>query len=147
MRIAGVSVDRLGSTVVGSVASALVAGLVWLFFIAAPPWLPVVGIFIGFMTVMSFRNVAYNTLTSKVPEPSERARFMSIQSTVQHLASGLGAGLASELLATRADGSLVHLERVAWLSIALSVLLPPLFGAVERRVTAAAAARAPDPWT
>jgi predicted MFS family arabinose efflux permease len=147
MRLAGTAVDQLGSTVVGSVASALVAGLVWLFFIAAPPWLPVVGIFIGFMSVMAFRNVAYNTLTSKVAAPGERARFMSIQSTVQHLASGLGAGLASEILATRADGSLVHLDRVAWLSIALSALLPPLFYTVERRVTAAATAPVPDPST
>ena len=147
MRLAGYTVDRFGSAIVGSAATVVVATLTWLFFIVAPPWLPVLGVFIGFMTVMAFRNVAYNTLTSRVPSPSERARFMSIQSMVQHLASGIGAGIAGQILATAPDGSLIHIEVVAQMSIALSALLPPLFRAVEGRVRRAAAAPAAGPST
>ena len=44
-----------------------------------------------FMLAMGMRNVAYNTLTSKVPRAEERARFMSILSAVQHAAGASGA--------------------------------------------------------
>jgi predicted MFS family arabinose efflux permease len=145
MRVAGRAVDRFGEARVGSTASLIVAAMTWLFFVIAPDWLPVMAIFIGYMAVMSFRNVAYNTLTSKVPSSGERARFMSIQSMVQHLASGAGAGLAGQILATRPDGSLLHLETVAWMSIALGLTLPFLFHAVERRVSFRAGRPAADP--
>src|SRR5262249_21300392 len=135
MRVAGATVDRYGEARVGSTASIVVAAMTWLFFVVAPVWLPVMAVFIGYMMVTSSRNVPYDTLTSKVPSPGERARSMSIQSMVQHIASGAGSGLSGLILATRADGSLDHLDVVAWISIALGLALPFLFHAVERRVT------------
>ena len=42
---------------------------------------------------------------------AERARFMSLQSAVQHLASAAGAFLAAHMLSERADHSLVGMER------------------------------------
>ena len=47
---------------------------------------------------MSFRNVALQTVSSKVPTPVERARFMSLQSAVQHGSSSAGAMLSTLLL-------------------------------------------------
>src|SRR5205814_8431766 len=90
LRIAGLAVDRFSSFIVGTVASAAVMILVgsWL---VVELRIPILAIYIGFMTFNAFRNVSYNTLTSKVPNPEERARLMSIQSTVQHGDMGLGA--------------------------------------------------------
>jgi hypothetical protein len=36
-------------------------------------------VFVTFMIANGLRNVSYNTLTSKVPDPSIRARFQSFQ--------------------------------------------------------------------
>ncbi|MFN7133340.1 MAG: MFS transporter, partial [Myxococcales bacterium] len=91
MRVVGRLVDRFGSFRVGTAGSLLLAGVLYVGFVDYVAGLPVMAIFVLFMLAMSFRNVAYNALTTKVPEPSERARFMSIQSAVQHLASAAGA--------------------------------------------------------
>jgi hypothetical protein len=88
------------------------------------------------MTAMGLRNVAYNTLTTKVPAPELRARFASLQSTVQHLAAGLGALVASFLLTTSPTGALLHLERAALASMALGLLVPPVIWLVEKRLIA-----------
>lgn len=133
MRVAGRSVDRWGSFAIGSVSSVAVIVLVYLWLVAGLA-IPIMAVFIAFMTVNAFRNVAYNTLTSKVPAPPERARFMSIQSTVQHAGMGLGAILSGFMLASEPDGKLLHVPTVAMCSIALTAVVPFLLYAVERRV-------------
>ncbi len=133
MRLVGKLVDRFGSTYVGSFGSLFIGLVVWLGFVESPPLLPVLAIFVGFMLGMSFRNVAYSTLTTKVPAPEERARFGSLQSAVQHAASAL-AGFAGTQLLTEASGRLEGIPRVALVSIGVGLLLPPLLWTVERRV-------------
>jgi predicted MFS family arabinose efflux permease len=134
IRLVGTLVDRFGSFRIGSLGATMLAGVVYGGFVAARPPLPmvaVIGIFVAFMTAMSFRNVAYNTLTSKVPRPVERARFTSLQSTVQHVASTLGAFLSSLLLTTLPSKELVGMSRVATVTIGLSALVPFLLWRVE----------------
>jgi predicted MFS family arabinose efflux permease len=143
---AGRLVDRFGSFRVGTggvlmLVFALITG-----FALSPPLLPVVGIFIAFMLALSFRNVAYNTLTTKVPKGNERARFLSIQSSVQHAASAAGAFLSSEILGSRPDGSLTGMLNVSVISILLCAALPFFLFAVEsgvRRIDPAAVPLAP----
>jgi predicted MFS family arabinose efflux permease len=142
MRLAGRVVDRYGSFTVGTIGSLVVAGLNAAWFIWAPGWMPVMGIFVAYMVTMAFRNVAYNTLTSKVPASEERARFMSMQSMVQHAASGVGAALSNFMLGSRADGTLVHMDRVGLLAVVLTLTIPALLYAVESRVRGRAAAAA-----
>lgn len=134
MRLAGRAVDRFGSFTVGTAGSVLTGTLTWMWFIAAPDTIPVTAYFIAFMVVMPLRNVAYNTLTSKVPEPAERARFVSMQSMVQHLASGLGAAVPGKVLGSLPDGRLLHISEVAWISIGVAALVPAFLYAVEREV-------------
>ena len=66
-----------------------------------------IGFFMLFMLGIGLRNVSYNTLTTKVPTPRERARFLSIQSAVQHASASLGAFLSARMLSERADHTLV----------------------------------------
>jgi predicted MFS family arabinose efflux permease len=134
MRLVGRLVDRLGSTRVAVVATVALTAITYFGFANPAAWLPVLAVFVGFMIAMSSRNVAYNTLTSKVPATGERARFMSVQSAVQHLASAIGAVLSSQLLTERPDRSLEGMPRVAWTSMIMLMTVPVMMALVEGRV-------------
>lgn len=134
MQLAGRATDRFGATNVGLLGSA--AALVPLYFGFAnhnPLFHPVV-ISVLFMGATSVRAIAFNTVTSRVPSPSERGSFMSLQSTIQHFASACGAFASSKLLSSNADGKLVGIEKVAAISMALTLLVPVLIAVLERRV-------------
>lgn len=145
---AGPLVDRFGSFRVGTAGSVLLIFTIATGFAMAPPLLPVIGIFMVFMLAMALRNVSYNTLTSKVPRGSERARFMSIQSAVQHAASAAGAFLASQMLSELPGGALAGMDRVAAIAIALTVALPFMLyrveSAVQRRAPVLPASQVPQ---
>ena len=137
--LVGRLVDRLGSTIIGTIGSVMFFATVLPAFILIPQTFPVLALFCCFMISMSFRNVAYNTLASKVPSQAIRARFMSIQSTVQHAAAATGGLLSSVLLKTGPGGVLQGIPRLATLSLALTFVLPALLFVVERSVRARAA--------
>jgi predicted MFS family arabinose efflux permease len=133
-QVAGRLIDRFGSFRVGSFGTLALVVAIFGGFVLVPPIFPVIGIFIVFMLAMGFRNVAYNTLTSKVPRSDERARFMSIQSAVQHAASAAGAFISSLMLTELPDGALVGMGRVGFTAIALTLTLPAFLFAVESAV-------------
>jgi len=145
MRVAGRLVDRFGSPRVAAGATALFLCVLGLGFLPERPLLPVVLLFVGFMVGNSSRNVSMSTLATKVPAPDERARFLSIQSGVQHLASALGATLSTQLLSEEPSGRLVGVPRVAAFSMVLSLALPVLLRLVEARTGAAGARAATSP--
>lgn len=139
-RTLGAWVDRVGSTRVMS-ATTLVFGLVVYFFVIhertgelGSGWIAF--FFASFMVSMSSRNIALQSLASQVPKPEVRAQFMSLQNSVQHLASAAGAGLSSLILATGADGRLGGMRQLGILSILISWTLPFLIGTMERQVRA-----------
>lgn len=142
-RATGRQVDRLGATKVATVGSLGFATVTWLGF-ARTDLLPfetallpcMFGLFIAFMFTNGVRNVAYSTLTTRVPAPDERARFMSLQSAVQHLAAASGASISARILETTADHQLVGMATVAWVSVAFAMVLPLLVRNVERQVQA-----------
>lgn len=137
MRLGGRWVDRFGSFRVGTAGAAGLCAVVSLFFIAPLPGVPVLVPFVAFYVALALRNVAYNTLATRVPAPSERARFQSLQSTIQHVATALATSLAPQLLragpALRSEGRprLEGMDRVALISLALTAVLPWLLHRVE----------------
>ena len=139
LQLAGRLTDRFGSFRVGTAGTLLLSFAIFGGFVLSPPLFPVLGIFVLFMLAMSFRNVSYNTLTSKVPRSNERARFMSIQSAVQHGAAAAGAILAAQMLTELPGGALVGIERVSFVAIALGLTLPAFLFAVESAVRRRAA--------
>lgn len=133
MRAAGGYMDRHSATH----ASALFTGLLILTIGAGFVWypnpVPVMAVFIGFMLAMSARNVCAQTLSSKIPEPAHRGAYLSIQSSVTHLASAVGAYLSSVILVEE-DGALLHMPAVGAIAIGLSLMVPLLFHYVESRL-------------
>jgi predicted MFS family arabinose efflux permease len=131
MRLAGAWVDRAGAPVVAALATALFLAIVALGF--AHPLLPAIAVLPAFMIANSSRNVALNALSTRIPGPGERARFLSVQSSVQHLAAAAGAASSSRLL-WEEGGRLRGVERVAVVSGALALALPFLAAAVASRL-------------
>ncbi|MCC7535465.1 MAG: MFS transporter [Deltaproteobacteria bacterium] len=142
VRLFGFAVDRVGAFHVGLVGSVVLAAVLYLGYVSDPPAIPILVMFVGFMLAMSTRNVAYQTLTSRVPNPDERAQFMSLQSALQHVASAIGAFASSQVLSERADHSLVGLQAVALFSLVLTATLPLFMWLVERRLRAPSVAAA-----
>ncbi len=134
LRVVGKLVDRFGSFRLGTIGSLLMFVAIWLIFIDVRVNPMVVLPFLFFMFALSVRNVAYSTLTSKVPATAERGRFMSFQSAVQHLASAAGAIVSSFILAQGPDGRLLHMPRLAAMSLVLVAAFPVLLWLVERAV-------------
>jgi predicted MFS family arabinose efflux permease len=135
MRFVGPLVDRFGATrliVVGTLLHCAVLIATFMSPISVPAML----LFVVFMVSGSVRMVPLGALSSRVPEPHERARFMSAQSAVQHFASALGAVGASLLLTATPDGNLVGMNRVALVAMLLALVVPLLSRFLEARVVA-----------
>ncbi len=136
MRIAGRAIDRVGAAAVSVVGTIGIIIVLYLGYIA-PGQLggtAVLLLFVGFMLSMSVRNVAMVSLTSRVPRADQRAGYMSLQSTAQHVASATGAFVSSRLLHDTPAGRLDGIDTVSMLAVGLALLLPPLLAALGRRV-------------
>ena len=133
-RFSGRLVDRHGSLPVASTGLVLLSTVIVFAFIRPLPvaWVPLV--IAGYMFAQGLRNVAYNTLVSKVARPEERARFQSLQSAVTHAAISCGAAISGHVLSTGPHDELVGMPIVAYLSMGISALVPLLMWRVEREV-------------
>jgi predicted MFS family arabinose efflux permease len=135
LRLAGRLVDRWGSFKTGTLSVAASLVVMWIYFVRPPAPAPGMLLYVTFMVTLGARNVAYNALTTKVPRPHERARFLSLQSTVYHATSGMAAWLSTAFLRQLPDGRLEGIPRLALVSMAFAALLPLLLYIVEARVT------------
>jgi predicted MFS family arabinose efflux permease len=156
LRPLGRLVDRVGSFPVSLFGAVGYAGVCALCFIFLPPWIEdlcrtrhallgvsfswgwfvVALLFVLFMLTSNARNVAFGTLNSRVPPPALRARYQSLSSMVQHVGLAAGGLTGPLLLRSEPDGSLVGIDRIAWLSIAVLLAIPWLLRGVERRIDA-----------
>jgi predicted MFS family arabinose efflux permease len=124
LRLAGLLSDRFGPALTSTLGCVMYFVVVYLVFISPMPAIPILTLFTGYMVTSGFRMVPIQALSSRVPTHSERARFSSTQSAVQHMASAVGAVLSSSMLSVDTNGALVGIERVAWFSLACMALLP-----------------------
>src|SRR5690606_24058082 len=132
MRLVGNLVDRLGAgrlVVFGTLLHLVALVFAFIMPIAA---IPVLVIFTVYMLSGSVRMVPLQTLATQVPSPSERARFMSTQSVVQHVSSAIGAMAASSILVAESDGSLLNMDYVAIGAFGLASLVPFFAIALEK---------------
>jgi predicted MFS family arabinose efflux permease len=136
MRIAGALVDKIGAARVAVLGTALFVTALSTGFAVEPPLLPILAIFCTLMVSGSFRMVPMTSLSTRVPHPHERARFMSVGSTVQHVASAVGSASSSLFLRELPGGRLVGMDRVALFSIGVALVMPVLLFALEARVRA-----------
>jgi predicted MFS family arabinose efflux permease len=132
MRAAGRLADRAGAALTAAGGTAVFIAVLFAAFIF--PVRAAAALFVAFMAASTFRMVPMQALTSQVPRPHERARFMSVQSVVQHLASAVGAFGATRMLTELPGGRLAGMDSVASISAALAAAIPALLWLVESRV-------------
>ncbi len=137
MRLGGAWVDKGGPLRVTLLGSAVTIATLATAFLTTVPPVPIFVLFMGLMMGNSLRSVALNTLASRVPPAPERARFMSIQSAVQHMAAAVGAVLSSVFLSEGDQHRLVGMDVVTWVSIGMALALPFLIANLAARVTGA----------
>ncbi|MDH4120737.1 MAG: MFS transporter [Deltaproteobacteria bacterium] len=133
-RLAGPLVDRNGGFTVAAGATVILALVFWGGFIHQPVLIPVLVIYVGFMLGSSFRMVAFSTLSSRLPKPQERGRFMSLQTAVQNFSAALGAMASSLLLSEGPGGVLVGMDWMAYISLGMALLFLPGMAWVEKQV-------------
>lgn len=134
MRVAGKLVDRYSANIVCAFFTfTLIVALLIGFVFWEYNLLPVVVIFIIFMVSMSGRNVAVQTLASKVPKPSHLAAFMSLNSSVTHMATSVGAMLSSNLLSEQGS-KLIGIEKVTIIAVLLCLPVPFLLRFIENLI-------------
>jgi len=134
MRAAGRLADRVGAALTTAGGTALFVAVLFAAFISPGSSPPALALFVGFMATSTLRMIPMHALASRVPEPEERARFMSVQSAVQHLASAAGAVAAAGMLRELPGGRLAGMDAVAWIAAGLATAGPALMGLVEARV-------------
>ncbi|WP_141734632.1 MFS transporter [Oligoflexus tunisiensis] len=92
-----------------------------------------------FMAMSSGRTSVTTAIISKIPEPQQRASFMSLQGTVSNLAAGLAGTFSSWFLSLDTSGALIGMPSLGILSCAcLLIALYVLVEGVLPRVPAAA---------
>lgn len=136
LRIAGRLTDRFGPARSAAFGSVLYVLTLYVGFIHPIATVPVMLIFVSFMVTGSFRFVPMQALSSRVPHPSERARFMSLQSCVQHMSSASGAFIASRMLSAEPDGRLIGIGNVAIFTAVLALVVPFMLAMLESKVNA-----------
>lgn len=135
IQMGGRASDKIGPIPTNIVGTVLLVMFLYDGFMHAPIS-PLLVIFIMFMGMVCFRNVSATTEASKLPKPHERAAFMSLFSSVQHLGNGVGALLASAILTTGADGSLENMKWVGFLAIAMALFQPLALVLIRKSNTA-----------
>lgn len=80
--------------------------------------------FVLFMTSMSARNIPMQAMLTTIPAPAQRGAFLSVNSAIQQLGTGLGAWIGGQFLVTDAAGYIANYGVNGWLTAGLA-----LFGA------------------
>ena len=77
--------------------------------------------FVLFMTSMSARNIPMQALLTTIPAPSQRGAFLSVNSAIQQLGTGLGAWLGGQFLTTDSAGHIAGYGVNGWITAAIAL--------------------------
>ena len=135
MRLAGKLVDRWSAVKTMWLFTLMFVIVVLIGFTQEKQIIPIALLFICFMVSMTGRGVAGQTLTSKVPPPQLRGAFLSLQSTVTHIATSLGAGYSAMILRSSENGALVGVPTLAYTAIMLALIAPFLYQKISAAVS------------
>jgi predicted MFS family arabinose efflux permease len=122
-RAVGRMADRYGKHLVFRCVAGF-SMLPLLFMTHLPEGIPLWGLiafFPFFMASMSGRHIPLQALMTTVPDPARRGAFLSVNSAVQYLGTGVGAWAGGMLLSTGPDGQIVGYEINGWLAAGLTL--------------------------
>lgn len=85
------------------------------------PMVLIVLCFVLFMTAMAGRNIPMQALLTTIPAPSRRGAFLSVNSAIQSLGTGVGAWLGGQFLSSDSSGQIAHYGANGWLAAGLAL--------------------------
>jgi DHA1 family inner membrane transport protein len=121
--IFGLLSDKWGITKTFTLA--LIGSIPTLYFITRmqPMALPMIILAVScFYTFMGGRMTPAMTLITSTVTPQNRGKFMSLTSAVNHLAAGLAAIIASQIVVKQEDGTLLNFPILGLIAIGFSIL-------------------------
>ena len=124
MRVAGVWMDRSGAFKPVLVGTILVTVALGGGAVLEPPLLPPLVFFTMFMSFNAGRWVTLNALSTLVPAPGARARFLSAQMALSHASSALASFASTAFLSADASGKLSGMRTLAATTVALGFAAP-----------------------
>ena len=132
-RIIGQLSDRLGA--VRTFRAIALFSIVPLMFVTHLPALPLLVMILLFpllMISMSGRFIPLQALMTTVPRPAERGAFLSVNSAVQSLGTGLGAWLGGTMLGSGPGGEILGYGTNGWVAAAVTLIAIAWIGQVSR---------------
>lgn len=82
------------------------------------------------------RMIPSQTLMSAIPTPANRGSFMSISSSLQQMAGGLGSIVAGMIVIQQADGMIRHFDIIGYVMLALGIISLIMMFFINRSVQA-----------
>lgn len=98
-----------------------------------PLWLVIVVNVAMFVGIFS-RMIPSQTLMSAIPSPANRGSFMSVSSSLQQLAGGLGAIIAGAIVVQESSGLIRHFEVIGYIMVGLGLLILGMMFFINRAV-------------
>lgn len=86
------------------------------------PLLAIIAIFPFFMVSISGRSIPVQALMTSIPQPEQRGAFLSINSAIQSLGTGMGAWIGGLLLSKGDADSIVGYGHNGWIAVGLTLL-------------------------
>lgn len=132
-RIIGRLSDRLGA--IRTFRAIALFSIVPLMFVTHLPALSLLAMIVLFpllMISMSGRFIPLQALMTTVPKPAERGAFLSVNSAVQSLGTGLGAWLGGMMLASGPRGEILGYGTNGWVAAAVTLIAVAWIGQVGR---------------
>jgi DHA1 family inner membrane transport protein len=122
-RIIGRWSDRFGAArVFRVIALYSICPLMFVTHLPALPLMAMIVLFPLLMIAMSGRFIPLQALVSTVPRPAERGAFLSVNSALQSLGTGLGAWVGGMLLSADPGGQILGYGTNGWVAAAMTVI-------------------------
>lgn len=101
----------------------------------SPLWYVIVVNALMFLGIFS-RMIPSQALMSAIPDASHRGSFMSISSSMQQIAGGIGSMLAGVIVYQRADGFIEHFEVLGYILVGTSLMTLVMMYVINKQVAA-----------
>jgi predicted MFS family arabinose efflux permease len=106
-----------------------------------PLWL-LIGVLSVLQVGIFSRMISASALISALPEPTDRGAYMSISSSLQQVAGGVAAVFSGMIVVQRADGGLLHFERVGYVLVCTTLITLVMMYWINRTIARLQANRA-----
>jgi predicted MFS family arabinose efflux permease len=131
----GKASDKIGKYnmfVIGSVISIIMV-LVYTNLGITPLWI-LISLNVVLFAGISSRMISSGALITAIPQPQDRGAFMSINSSIQQFAGGIGAYVAGLLIVQSKTGPILHYNRLGYVVVGSMIAAVLLMYVIDRHI-------------